>query len=391
MTSLIILIISTLSGVLGGMGLISPYMGGLAALSLGLGLKLNLVNLLTIVISSYMSVMIATSLLNVKGLSTSVTAVDEIREEKEIEEREVIREARKLGLIKIVGVCIALILPAFKLPVITGWGVLFLAIAILWFSNQLSLEEGKRLSITVIVQTLIWIIALSIVLYLKPHCFTTLSIIAGSSIPSLLLKSPESRLSSPNDLMKLQEDEEFEHDSRLTHPFRPLWLMGIISLILLFPGYSSGSLIGSFTPNDSLRKVYVSFVEAFIEGWVLKLFISGMSSSKSPLGDILSASPFNLNLSLSLPSPLYILALTGICVITIISVMPYIERVIGGEKLSKNFIIFSLALQAFATAGPLSIILIGAGFISYYSKLLIPDSLSLNSSSLSLLTPMLLP
>lgn len=390
MFGILLTTLSVTCGLVGGLGIVSPFMGALGALGIGLMFNVGLVELIALVVSCYIAPLITSSVLNADGLSNSITAVglsdEDIVVETDVERKT--KRALKIGISKVAALGLALIVPAFKLPILTGWFVMVIALSLMWFSKGLSIEEFVPLLINVLIQSVIWVTGLNIIEALVPNTFPIMGIIAGTAIPTLIFGSTTPRPSK-------KQIEYLRANLQREHPFRYIGAAVMIAIMLMFPGYSSGALITTFTPNDAMRAIYAAVCEGFIEGWVIKLFLSGLSSAKTPLGDILLASPFYLSTSLTLTqlTGAIPLLLTSIIITIILSLL--LIRLLSSLSIhsnindySKYFIIFTLSMQAYATLGNLSLAFLSIGFIVYFLRYLIsPDSQ--DSASLSLLTPML--
>jgi hypothetical protein len=381
----LLLSISTFTcGLVGGLGLMSPYIGAAAGLGIGLVFNVGIVQLIALVVACYIAPLITSSVLNADGLSNSITAGGLNVEEEEVvadmSEKDKSIRGIKIGVAKVAAVGAALVMPAFKLPMITGGVVLLLAIGIIWFSRGLTLEEAIPLILNICVQTFAWVSGLALIDMLAPNTFSTMGIIAGVAIPTLLLGSTERT--------NKEDIERLKADMSISHPFRYMWTAGIITMMLMFPGYSSGALISTLTPNDSMRAIYSAVTEGFIEGWVLKLFLSGMTSAKTPLGDLLVASSINLSI-FPAALPLIFVSVISTCVISILLIRFITPLTVITHDYSKFFLIFTLTLQSIATAGTLPfLILLSVGFLTYYLRLLISPS-SQDFASLALLSPMI--
>lgn len=390
-------ILTTLSvtcGLVGGIGIISPVMGALGALGIGLVCKVSLVELIALVVSCYLAPLITSSVLNVEGLSNSVTACGLTEEDidiaRELDTRVKAQRAIGVGITKAGALILALIVPAFKLPTLTGLPILVIAVSLFWFSRGFSIEEFTPILINIVIQTLIWVVGLSVIEFLFPNTFPIMGIIAATAIPTLMFGATGPKLSK-RDIRYIKENLQ------RGHPFRYTAAMTMIALSLMFPGYSVGALLNTFTSNDGTRPLYAAVTEGFIEGWVIKLFLSGLSSAKTPLGDILLASPFHLSTSVVLSQiagaiPLLLISIiitlfVSLLLIKLLSSLPINDYL---HDYSKYLIIFTLSTQAYATLGALSVAFLSIGFIIYYLRSIISPS-SQDTSSLSLLTPMLLP
>jgi hypothetical protein len=240
------------------------------------------------------------------------------------------------------------------LPIITGLPVIILGIGLLVLSNETYQENLIKLIVFVSIQTVLIRSANGFIGLIDPNLEsnTTLSLIAGLILPYLIEK--KSKQEKESALLIYAKDR----------PLKPFLFLVSIILCMMMPGFGTSIIIPTLFAYSKSKEKYTQLIESAVEGICLHKFMVGNSSQKTPLGDILTASPFNYSEKPMGTEFLFIIAAIIAAIILTTLTLRFVTNL--SEKVDpKRFIILGLIVQSIITLNLYSFIYIGIGFGLY--------------------------
>jgi hypothetical protein len=367
-----------LGGYLGRMGLLTPYMGGLLSLSLGVAMGLPPIGVITGVVCVYLSVFFSNGIgQGEQEESTDLSMALNGTEMPAYEESGV--SVGGVTILKVCGLMVPLILG------FTGFGVLIdpftgiilaaaFSLFILPFNSYSNSSQNTYLFyLACIVQCVLLVGTIWIYKTVRDSggaigdINPVPGIIASVSVWGLLFGE-----------RKAEENPVSDLDNT---PYVPIALSA--ALCLCTPGLTSGVVSGALTNPGRSRIVSTTLIEAFIEGVVLSRFIKNSPSGKTMLGELLQSDAVNLiNATDPFSSFLFYSPLIAFLLFLfslLLPQLPFIER--------KYCIAFISIIMSVITIGPFTILFLAVGFILYIFRRMLPEELP-DTRPLSFLYPL---